>query len=135
MGRIRIERAAPEGPVRRVVVDGIVYDVTKGHPLAEGMIEVLSTKPHQGTSPSALRLAEIRSNHLFEKQLAKAEHSEDYETQASVDRADLLGAFDKVMQVVNDWCVEYNNEGGIDAGDLAWRLEEAGYALPPDDDE
>lgn len=40
---------------------------------------------------------------------------------------------DEILRVVSAWCVEYNNVGGVDAGDLAWRLEAAGYPLPPED--
>lgn len=40
-----------------------------------------------------------------------------------------------VMRIVTAWCVEYNDVGGVDAGDLAWRLQEAGYPLPdPEED-
>lgn len=35
-----------------------------------------------------------------------------------------------VLAIVSAWCVESNDTGGIDAGDLAWRLEQAGYPLP-----
>ncbi|MCZ1006366.1 hypothetical protein [Streptomyces lydicus] len=35
-----------------------------------------------------------------------------------------------VLEIVSAWCVESNDIGGIDAGDLAWRLEQAGYPLP-----
>ncbi|MEU0783478.1 hypothetical protein ABZ341_18130 [Streptomyces sp. NPDC006173] len=41
-------------------------------------------------------------------------------------------ARDAVLRIVSDWCVESNENGGIDAGDLAWRLEEAGHPLPAD---
>lgn len=40
---------------------------------------------------------------------------------------------DDVLRIVSDWCVEANEIGGIDAGDLAWRLEQAGYPLPEAD--
>ena len=46
-------------------------------------------------------------------------------------RADLA----KVLGLVSDWCTEANEVGGVDAGDLAWRLQEAGYPLPDDEDE
>lgn len=36
----------------------------------------------------------------------------------------------EVLRVVSAWCVEANEVGGVDAGDLAWRLEEAGHPLP-----
>lgn len=35
-----------------------------------------------------------------------------------------------LMRIVNEWVVEANDIGGVDAGDLAWRLERAGYPLP-----
>jgi len=34
-----------------------------------------------------------------------------------------------VLRIVSDWCVEANDVGGVNAGDLAWRLEEAGHPL------
>ena len=37
---------------------------------------------------------------------------------------------DGVLRIVSDWCVEANEVGGIDADDLAWRLEQAGHHLP-----
>jgi hypothetical protein len=135
MTRIRIENAAPGGPVRRIIVGGVVYDVSECTPLAEGMVEVYKVDYHQGTPPTAARLAEIHSNHEFERKMLHVERSEDYATQASVDRGDLLAAYDGVMKIVSDWCIEYNNSGGIDAGDLAWRLEEAGHLFADDDDE
>lgn len=45
-------------------------------------------------------------------------------------RADERGA---VLRIVSDWCIEANEVGGVDAGDLAWRLEEAGFPLPDED--
>ena len=36
----------------------------------------------------------------------------------------------EILRIVSAWCVEANNQGGIDAGDLAWRLEQAGHPLP-----
>jgi len=39
---------------------------------------------------------------------------------------------EKVLAVVAEWCNESWEVGGIDAGDLAWRLQEAGYPLPKD---
>jgi hypothetical protein len=36
----------------------------------------------------------------------------------------------EVLRIVSDWCVEANENGGVDAGDLAWRLKQAGYPLP-----
>ena len=38
-----------------------------------------------------------------------------------------------VLGIVSAWCVESNDVGGIDAGDLAWRLEQAGHPLPDED--
>lgn len=40
---------------------------------------------------------------------------------------------DDVLRIVSDWCIEANENGGVDAGDLAWRLEQAGHPLPEDD--
>lgn len=37
---------------------------------------------------------------------------------------------DAVLRIVAAWCTEANEHGGLDAGDLAWRLETAGYPLP-----
>lgn len=35
-----------------------------------------------------------------------------------------------ILRIVADWCTEYYDIGGIDAGDLAWRLRQAGHPLP-----
>ncbi|MGW3308155.1 hypothetical protein ACWDG9_16395 [Streptomyces sp. NPDC001073] len=40
---------------------------------------------------------------------------------------------DGALRIVSEWCIESNDCGGIDAGDLAWRLEQAGYRLPGDE--
>ena len=40
-----------------------------------------------------------------------------------------------VLRIVSDWCVEANDVAGVDAGDLAWRLEQAGFPLPDGEDE
>ncbi|MGW1071531.1 hypothetical protein [Streptomyces sp. NPDC002537] len=37
---------------------------------------------------------------------------------------------DQVLRIVAAWCVTANDSGGVDAGDLAWNLERAGYPLP-----
>jgi len=42
-------------------------------------------------------------------------------------------ARDDVLRIVSAWCIEANENGGVDAGDLAWRLEQAGHPLPEDD--
>lgn len=39
----------------------------------------------------------------------------------------------EVLRIVSDWCIEANECGGVDAGDLAFRLTRAGYELPDDD--
>ncbi|GAA2092406.1 helix-turn-helix domain-containing protein [Actinomadura alba] len=39
----------------------------------------------------------------------------------------------RILQIVSDWCTEANNIGGVDATDLAWRLETAGYMLPDEE--
>jgi hypothetical protein len=75
------------------------------------------------------RLVEIRANDQLSREL-RGDGWDDNTTDAEIDRRDLLAAFDGVLQIVSDWCVEANNVGGVDAGDLAWRLEEAGYPLP-----
>lgn len=40
---------------------------------------------------------------------------------------------DEILRIVSAWCTEANDTGGIDAGDLAWRLQQAGYQLPDDE--
>lgn len=40
----------------------------------------------------------------------------------------------EALRIVSDWCVEANENGGVDAGDLAFRLEQAGFPLPDDPD-
>lgn len=40
-----------------------------------------------------------------------------------------------ILRIVSDWCIEANEVGGVDAGDLAYRLESAGYPLPDDDED
>lgn len=42
-------------------------------------------------------------------------------------------ALDGALRIVNDWCIEANEVGGVDAGDLVFRLEQAGYPLPDDE--
>ncbi|MFF9554560.1 hypothetical protein ACF1DY_01830 [Streptomyces albus] len=54
---------------------------------------------------------------------ARAEHDR---------RQDAERQRDAVLRIVSDWCTEANEHGSIDAGDLAWRLETAGYPLPDD---
>lgn len=39
----------------------------------------------------------------------------------------------KILTIVSNWCVEANEVGGVDAGDLAFRLEQAGFPLPGED--
>lgn len=39
-------------------------------------------------------------------------------------------AYQAALRIVSAWCYEANTSGGIDAGDLAWRLEDAGHPLP-----
>lgn len=39
-----------------------------------------------------------------------------------------------VLGIVSAWYVEANDSGGMDVDALAWRLEEAGYPLPADDE-
>ncbi|MFF9894930.1 hypothetical protein [Streptomyces longispororuber] len=40
---------------------------------------------------------------------------------------------DAVLRIVSDWVIESNDCGGIDAGDLTWRLQQAGYELPDEE--
>lgn len=40
----------------------------------------------------------------------------------------------EALRIVSDWRVEANEVGGVDAGDLSWRLEQAGYPLPDIED-
>jgi hypothetical protein len=40
-----------------------------------------------------------------------------------------------ILRIVSDWCIEANEVGGVEAGDLAYRLEQAGFPLPDDDRE
>ncbi|MFF4479488.1 hypothetical protein ACFY1A_21055 [Streptomyces sp. NPDC001520] len=44
------------------------------------------------------------------------------------------GALAEVLRIVSAWCIEANDVGGVDAGDLAWRLEHAGHPLPDEDE-
>jgi hypothetical protein len=46
------------------------------------------------------------------------------------DQADPVAA---VLRIVSDWYIEVNEVGGVDAGDLVWRLEQAGYYLPDEE--
>ncbi|MFJ1995282.1 hypothetical protein [Streptomyces asiaticus] len=41
---------------------------------------------------------------------------------------------DEVLRIVSDWCTEANDVGGVDATDLAFRLERAGHPLPDEED-
>lgn len=47
--------------------------------------------------------------------------------EAERDAARSEAASADVLHIVSDWCIEANEVGGVDAGDLAWRLEQAGY--------
>ncbi|MEU8473725.1 hypothetical protein [Streptomyces hygroscopicus] len=44
--------------------------------------------------------------------------------------ATLKAALAEVLRIVADWCTEANDVGGVDATDLAFRLEHAGHQLP-----
>jgi hypothetical protein len=48
-------------------------------------------------------------------------------TTSSVTAGDPTAA---VLRIVSAWCVEANDIGGVDAGDLAFRLDQAGHPLP-----
>lgn len=37
---------------------------------------------------------------------------------------------DDILRIVSNWVCESNDSGGIDADDLTWRLQQAGYELP-----
>lgn len=39
---------------------------------------------------------------------------------------------DEALGIVSGWVCESNDSGGIDADDLTWRLEQAGFPLPAD---
>ena len=39
----------------------------------------------------------------------------------------------EVLRIVAEWVTESNDVGGVDSGDLTWRLEQAGYPLPDED--
>lgn len=47
-----------------------------------------------------------------------------------VELSEAAGRLPEVMRIIRDWVTEYNDVGGIDAGDLVWRLEQAGHPLP-----
>ncbi|MFI8988633.1 hypothetical protein ACIG63_27095 [Streptomyces antimycoticus] len=40
----------------------------------------------------------------------------------------------EVLRIVSAWCIEANDVGGVDATDLAFRLERAGHQLPSEDE-
>lgn len=42
----------------------------------------------------------------------------------------LKGDTSRVLHIVAAWCTQANDIGGVDAGDLAWHLEQAGFELP-----
>lgn len=44
-----------------------------------------------------------------------------------------VNGFNDVLRIVSAWCIEANDVGGVDAGDLSWRLEQAGYPLPDEE--
>lgn len=48
------------------------------------------------------------------------------------DQSDPVAA---ILRIVSDWCIEANDVGGVDAGDLAFRLLEAGFPLPDDEED
>lgn len=58
-------------------------------------------------------------------------HDAVLELLAELDRA--RGALREVLGIVTDWCVEANDCGGVDATDLAFRLEQAGHPLPDEE--
>lgn len=49
------------------------------------------------------------------------------------ERDRVAAALAEVLRLVSAWCVEANENGGVDAGDLAWRLEQAGHPLPDEE--
>lgn len=38
-----------------------------------------------------------------------------------------------IRKIVWDWITESNDVGGVDAGDLAGRMEQAGFGPPPEE--
>lgn len=52
---------------------------------------------------------------------------------AEAEREQLRAALTEVLGIMAGWCVEANNQGGVDATDLAFRLEQAGYPLPDEE--
>lgn len=61
-------------------------------------------------------------------------HSPGSDTPCTDARPTSRDRVDKVLRIVNEWVIESNDVGGVDAGDLAWRLEQAGFPLPDTDD-
>lgn len=72
------------------------------------------------------RLADDRTQHLIDAHQAalKAAYAER--------RPDELA---KVMQIVSEYVTASNDFGGLDANDLAFRLEQAGHPLPEVDED
>lgn len=46
-----------------------------------------------------------------------------------------LSRDDAILRIFSDWCIESNDVGSVDAGDLARRLEQAGFPLPENGDD
>lgn len=53
--------------------------------------------------------------------------------EAQRERDQPAAALADVLRLVSAWCVEANETGGVDAGDLAWRLQQAGHPLPDEE--
>lgn len=50
----------------------------------------------------------------------------------TIDRTPAAEQVAEVLRIVAEWVIEAYDGGGVDAGDLVWRLEQARYRLPED---
>ncbi|MEU0808759.1 hypothetical protein [Streptomyces sp. NPDC005970] len=81
----------------------------------------------RGRQEARTRIAELdRATRAFEALMAKHD-------KAKAERDRVLAALAGVLGIVSAWCIEANEVGGVDAGDLAWRLEQAGHQLPDEE--
>ncbi|MEU9792920.1 hypothetical protein AB0E27_20220 [Streptomyces sparsogenes] len=67
-----------------------------------------------------------RATRAFEALMAKHD-----KTKTECDQ--LRAALAEVLAIVADWYAAVNDGHGLDAGDLAWRLEQAGHPLPDEE--
>jgi hypothetical protein len=79
------------------------------------------------------RTAEWRRVHAAHEELHDLAEAAAEKWRARAKRAEAARA--AILKIVSGWCVEYNDIGGTDAGDLAWNLQAAGYPLPEEEDE